>query len=390
MVTSHPNATGPTLAHDTVDCYRALGSFGKPVHASHEQLCALLEGHRGTRYAHYFARPELDVARGEMRWVAAVPGIVRPWHELSVDERADHAPDLEAIHTGLLSLAQDLRRRGPSAPGGQADMASLIEQAMQVPAKGNFLYLVGHQPVLAFWGFEDHDGGSVDPGAPPPGIAAISPASLPPVEAPVPPDEHEPAVAPVPPVAPPRRSWMRTLLIMWLLLTSIWLLPRACADDPVMPPESPAQVPAAPAPTPPGTGAQPDVQGPTPPGVIPGNAGAPTPPAEPGGLIEGPMGVPPRVPVDPAVPPLSETNPTDPQVPDLDMDPQPPSEPTVDVAKPVQPGARAPLELETPTPTPPPTPAPSQLTPQSSPPPTPVPGAVPPPSLQGQPEQAPR
>jgi hypothetical protein len=242
------NAVGPLLAKDRADRHRSLGAFGKPAHHSHVQLRAMLLG-RGTReVADYFARPTLDGERGELSWTAEVPGPVRRLDELAPDARAAAIAALVRIHRALASMAADLRAKGGSGPGGALSFASLLDQATRVPAQGDFLYMVGAQPVIAFWGFEDADGGSVDPAAQyaqPPALAP-APAS-PPAAAPVQVPAGPPATAPRPPIpapvstsgdsvlAPPgprRPGWLRWLLLGLPLLLLAWWLLRACMPVP--------------------------------------------------------------------------------------------------------------------------------------------------------------
>lgn len=219
------SSTGALLAHDKIDRYRSFGAFGKPAYQSHVQLRAMLAGKRGARFANYFAKPTYDPDSGELRWTAELPGTARGWHEMSPEEQAPRALDLELIRSGLLGFVQELRAQGGGQPGGAAAFASLLEQAMKVPAQGDFLYFVGEQPVIAFWGFENQNGTSVDPAAVAPQLAAAA------VPEPVP----EPAPPPV--VAGkrkrPRWWWLLWLLLALLLLALLaWLLPRACTTPP--------------------------------------------------------------------------------------------------------------------------------------------------------------
>lgn len=220
------SATGALLAHDRIDRYRSFGAFGKPAYQSHVQLRAMLASKRGPRFANYFAKPTYDPDSGELRWTAELPGAARGWRQMSPEEQATHALELEVVRSGLLSFVQELRAQGGGQPGGAAAFASLLEQAMKVPAQGDFLYFVGDQPVIAFWGFENPNGASVDPASLPPQLAAPAPAE------PVP-----SAAAPAAPaaVATRRRAWWWWLwLLLALLLLGLlaWLLPRACTTPP--------------------------------------------------------------------------------------------------------------------------------------------------------------
>jgi len=214
--------TGALLARDKVDRYRSFGAFGKPAYQSHVQLRAMLKAKRGEAIANYFAKPTFDPDLGELRWTAEVPGTARPLAALSPDEFTRGVEALDRVHRQLVGFVDELRAQGGSQPGGAAAFASLLEQAMKVPADGEFLYFVGEQPVIAFWGFEDRNGASVDPAVAAPRLAA-----------PVAPPAAMAAPAMPLPVEPARRKrpwwwWLLWLLLALLLLALLLLLPRAC------------------------------------------------------------------------------------------------------------------------------------------------------------------
>lgn len=235
MSSAAGDTTGALLAREKVDRYRPLGAFGKPAYQSHVQLRALLTSKRGPKFANYFAKPTLDTDTGELRWTAEVPGEARGWHTMTPEEQAARALDLEVIRSGLASYAQELRAQASDAQtGGSQAFASLLEQALKVPAQGEFLYFVGDQPVIAFWGFETHTGASVDAGAMAPQFAArargndVTAASAPS------PSAHAQTTVTAATIPPQTRPWWRwllwALLALLLLLALLWLL-RACTTD---------------------------------------------------------------------------------------------------------------------------------------------------------------
>lgn len=260
--------TGAQIAHDKIDRYRSFGAFGKPAWQSHVQLRAMLKGKLGERYANYFARPTYDADTGELRWTAEVAGSARGWHELSPEEQAAHALDMEDIRSRLIGFAAELREKGGSQPGGAAAFASLLEQATKVPQDGNFLYLVGEQPVIAFWGFENQGGGSVDPTVQTPRFsAAPAPAAPPPAVG---------AAAALP--TKKARPWWWWLLLALLLLLLLFALWRGCTPEggAGLEPAAPGMAPADDRASPPGQGRASD------PGAIAGMG-----PGAPGATIDG-------------------------------------------------------------------------------------------------------
>ena len=228
------SAMGPQLAHDKVDRYRSMGAFGKPAYQSHVQLRAMLLSQRKPALANYFAKPTYDPDLGELRWTAELPGTARRLNELGPDEFVRGVETMGRVHAELQTFIEELRRKGGAQPGGAAAFASLLEQAMKVPAQGDFLYFVGEQPVIVFWGFEDASRGSVDPALQVPRSAA--PAAMP---LPLPVVPVAPAVEP----AKRRRPgwwWLLWLLLLLALLAALLWLPRACAPLPPAPGAAPA------------------------------------------------------------------------------------------------------------------------------------------------------
>jgi hypothetical protein len=324
--TAAKGVTGAQLAQDKIDRYRPLGAFGRPAYQSHVQLRAMLMAKRGPKFANYFAKPTYDADAGELRWTSEVPGAARGWHEMTPDEQAQRALDLEVVRSGLTSYVQELRAQGASQPGGSHAFASLLEQALKVPAQGDFLYFVGDQPVIAFWGFETQAGASVEP-------TTLAP------QYPLEPLAAEPmaTAAPVAIAEKRKRPWwwwlLWALLALLLLLASLFLL-RACSTPPV-----------APVPTedrkPPVEEVKPPVETPKPP------VEEPKPPVEEA-----------KPPVEPPKPPVEEAPPPPKPKPKPVVKPPEPPKPPVE-EKPPEPPPKPPVE-EAPAPPPPPKPLPER------------------------------
>ena len=222
------NLSGALLARDKVDRYRSVGAFGKPAYQSHVQLRAMLLARRKPELANYFARPVHDAELGELQWRAELPGMARRMHELGPEEQAQATEAMVRIRAELLAFVAELRRG--SAQGGGAAFASLLEQAMKVPAVGDFVHFVGTQPVIAFWGFEDQTGASLDPAARLPAADANGPAApAAAVPAAVAPLDEVPATTH--PLRHGRRRWAWWLLLP-LLPAALWLaFGRGCAQQ---------------------------------------------------------------------------------------------------------------------------------------------------------------
>lgn len=222
------NTPGAQLARDKLDRFRSLGAFGKPAYQSHVQLRAMLLAQRDATLANYFARPVVDAEAGELRWHAPLPGEARRVRDLGPDEAQRAVDEMRRIRDALLDFIAQLRRQGGSQPGGAAAFASLLEQALKVPEQGDFRFVVGTQPVIAFWGFEDAAGASVDPAAQAPLPTAPAAAAPVPAVAPTPEPLLPPAAAPV--VERKRRGWwwLLALLLALGLIALLLFLQRAC------------------------------------------------------------------------------------------------------------------------------------------------------------------
>lgn len=289
-----PNTTGAQIAHDRVDRFRPFGAFGKPAWQNHVQLRAMLMGRRGPdaaafrEAANYFARPTFDPDAGELRWHAEVSGSARAWSSLGDEERAALQPKLDALRSRLLSFVHELRSQSApapaagQAPGGGAAFASLLEQAMKVPdGHGDeYLFVVGEQPVIAWWGFENHDGTSVDPAVHLPRAAA--PMAAAPAAA---------AVAAAPMLEDKKKRpwwwWLLWALLALLLLALLLGLWRGCTPTATMPPpgaSAPGALPDGARPP----GSTPDTGALGPGGTSPGATGLPG--TEPGPVALGPDG----------------------------------------------------------------------------------------------------
>jgi hypothetical protein len=211
--------TGTEIASDLVDRHRSLGAFGKPAWQSHVPLRALIRQRLGERYANFFAVPNLE--SGLLRWTTEASGPVRSWQSLDPQERALRAFDVEEIRGRLFSLEQDLSRRGGTDVSGASSFAALLKQARCVPSHEGFIYMVGDQPVVAFWGFETR--------APEVPMAAASETALSPAALPVPGSAAAytfgtvPQTVAVEAAARPWWRWLRWLLGLLLLLLLVLL-----------------------------------------------------------------------------------------------------------------------------------------------------------------------
>jgi hypothetical protein len=258
------------LEEGSLQRFRPIGVFGKPAWQSHLQLRTLVRQRLGNLHADYFAIPSVNSETGAIRWLSTTAGSPKRWNELSDEERTRHEPTLIRIQDDIRSLATELSLREAPGTAGFA-VSSLLESSLRTPQENTHLFLVDQQPVLAFWGHEDHSGtaGAAAwqegpnrlPDLPPPervGPDVASP-NPPAVNAAAESETTRQLASPTPAadsrtwtresgaasetrIFPSSRrywpkgwpiSWLRALLGLLLLLLLLmllsWLLPRSCA-----------------------------------------------------------------------------------------------------------------------------------------------------------------
>jgi hypothetical protein len=142
--------TGAILCSQTTDGIEPLGAFNQPVHRSYSQIRAAVLNELGTPFADYFARPDYDAGGARIGWVAHELGEPRRWIDMSAEEQTRLDPARQRILEGFTRWRQQL----DAAPANSArnNLGKLLAQAMCVPGP-QYLYFVGEQPVVAFWGF---------------------------------------------------------------------------------------------------------------------------------------------------------------------------------------------------------------------------------------------
>jgi hypothetical protein len=239
------NTTLPLLMSGPADRHISLGAFGSPIHHQHAQLRAMLLARQRKDLADYFARPIQDTGSGEIRWLAEVEGTPCRFEQLSPQEAPAVREKFARIQSDLAALAQSFRllpgAAHASAGTGPA-FAAVLDGAQRVPETGDFLFAVAGQPVIAFWGFRDHQGQGVIPNLPPlpmphkpagPLLAAVPLSAF-----------NAPATGSV---ASARRwpAWPWWLLPLLVLALAAWWLLSQRHDNAVESPPTPPQAPVA-------------------------------------------------------------------------------------------------------------------------------------------------
>jgi hypothetical protein len=153
--------TGSLLCLQSAEGMEPLGAFNQPVYRSYSQLRAALLNDLGTPFADYFARPDFDADAARIGWVAHELGEPRRWIDLSPEEHARLDPVRQKLQDGFAAYRQQLEAAPENSTRG--NFGKLLAQALRVPGM-QYLYVLGDQPVVAFWGFRTASTGSaVDP-----------------------------------------------------------------------------------------------------------------------------------------------------------------------------------------------------------------------------------
>ena len=226
--------TGSLLCLQSAEGMEPLGAFNQPVYRSYSQLRAALLNDLGTPYADYFARPDFDADAARIGWVAHELGEPRRWIDLSPEEHARLDPVRQKLQDGFAAYRQQLDAAPENSTRG--NFGKLLAQALRVPGM-QYLYVLGDQPVVAFWGFRTATNGAyVDPLMIATGSTTLGGGATAAVA--------ETAAVASETVARRRWGWwwwLLALLLLLLLLTLLWWWLAGPYDRNTIPVEPPAK-----------------------------------------------------------------------------------------------------------------------------------------------------
>jgi hypothetical protein len=207
------------VARGGISGLEAVTAFNRPVFQAHAEIVRIVRQRLGDGTAALFARPVLS--GDEISWLTDQPGDIRRWRDLPAEERATLEPLRAALDGQLSDLATSLGGGGLNTREG--NIGHVLEAALIAPGVDH-LYLVGGQPVLAFWGFR-----------------GVGQRGLSPLRSAFP--EPAPAAPPVP--SRGRLWWLAALLALLLAALLLWWLwPRpAEPPPPIAKPEPPPPAP---------------------------------------------------------------------------------------------------------------------------------------------------
>ncbi|MDR3434944.1 MAG: SrfA family protein [Rouxiella aceris] len=146
------------LRSGSLDDLLALGENGQAVYASALQLRETLRLRKKQHIADCLAIPQPNEQGDRLDWYAPVEGKVTSWATSSHSERQQALRQLEACQA---EISQIVTRAQASEKSSQKLFGALLSKAIQFPDQ-NYVYLVGGQPVITFWGFVKLDKKSRD------------------------------------------------------------------------------------------------------------------------------------------------------------------------------------------------------------------------------------
>src|SRR5271166_6478228 len=207
--------TGSPLCSQPTEGMEPLGAFNQPVYKSYGQIRAALLNELGKPFADYFARPDLDSDATRIGWFAHELGEPRRWIDMPPEEQARLDPARQRIQDGFAQYRAQLDAAPQNSP--RSNFGKLLAQASCVPGP-QYLYFLGDQPVIAFWGFKTMGmPQGVDPLRLTPGSMVLSDASL------LGEGEEGGKLPPLLDPMPSRRRWWLWLLLLLLLLLLLGL-----------------------------------------------------------------------------------------------------------------------------------------------------------------------
>ena len=227
---------------------------GQPIFDLREQIINILtQDAKSGVFREFFAEPIVNHSKGEISWYSHGSGDVRPFTDLSNDERRTVLEAIQDIDLKLKATADRMSKASPQS----AWLGDAMRSMLLVPNLEQSLFLVGGQPVLSQWGcvpfgsdprnFEIanqksdiivRDAGTPIPVVPEANLPAVEPpAAVPQAEPPAPvpplptpPPEPLESERPLPP--PPASNsfdwrqllpWLLALLLLLLLLLGLYL-----------------------------------------------------------------------------------------------------------------------------------------------------------------------
>jgi hypothetical protein len=129
------------------------GAFERVLYQIYESLRPLIAKRLSEEHASLFAQPLTDPKTGKILWYATVGGEAVAYADLTPEDQAGVDVRVNKLLFDLLDLARKLEVQGKTLE------EKVAGQLLHVQLDGAYtekecLYVVGYQPVIAFWAFE--------------------------------------------------------------------------------------------------------------------------------------------------------------------------------------------------------------------------------------------
>lgn len=126
-----------------------LAFQGIMVYASFPQIRDMLLRKFGDDYVLLFARPEENLANGNIDWYSPVQGEAKKLYDMSQEEREPICDSLTKMANEIRAYAEELVQSGEPL---KITRGNILKLALRYP-DNSALYVIGKQPVLTCWGF---------------------------------------------------------------------------------------------------------------------------------------------------------------------------------------------------------------------------------------------
>jgi len=134
----------------TTNTGKAVSAYDKPAYLLHQQLRIHVLRDLGPKYANYLATPAFEGHDGIIDWFSESDGELRPFSELSQQDKAHYIGDVENIRQELQTLASQYE--AAENDPAKNDLGKALNAASQKPAQ-KYRYLLDKQAVVVYWGF---------------------------------------------------------------------------------------------------------------------------------------------------------------------------------------------------------------------------------------------
>jgi hypothetical protein len=145
------------------------GAFERTLYRVHAALRPLIVSHLSQEHAFLFAEPVPDQETGEVHWYSPVEGAAVAYNELAPEDQAALGQRVNQLLFDLLELARTLQAKATTKEEYVAGELLQMQLDSAFP-ETDYLFVVGFQPVVAFWAFE--------PDRPPDTVVAEAPEAL--------------------------------------------------------------------------------------------------------------------------------------------------------------------------------------------------------------------